>query len=74
MEILAENVKTTETFENNFGTNHKFIKYLKESCVLDFDQHSPSNIFFKIAIVREISPKDLGSDGSYSDFIWFYSV
>ena len=32
-------VWTFESFKNNFGINHKFTKYLKESRVLDFDQH-----------------------------------
>ena len=36
-------VSIFDTFQNNFGINHKFRNYLKVSCVLGFDQH----FFFK---------------------------
>ena len=44
----------SHTFENNFGFNHKFTKYLKENCALDCYQHFSSKYFLKIAFVREI--------------------
>ena len=39
----------------NFGINQKFTKYLKESCVLDFDPHFSFKYFLKIASVKGIS-------------------
>ena len=36
---LTRVVWTTDTFEDNIGINHKFTKYLKESCGLDLDQY-----------------------------------
>ena len=36
---LAKVVWNLDTFEANFGTTHRFKKYLKESCGLDFDQY-----------------------------------
>ena len=50
-------VWTVDTFENNLAINHKFIKYLKEKCVFDFDQHFSLKYFLKIAFAKEISPK-----------------
>ena len=38
---------TVDTFQNNFGINHKFSKYLKESCGLDFNQHFSFKYFPK---------------------------
>ena len=34
-------------FENNFGVNHKFTKYLKESFGVNSDHHFSSKIFSK---------------------------
>ena len=44
-----------ETFENNFGVNHKFTKYLKEGCGLNLDQHSSCKYFLQIALFVEVS-------------------
>ena len=33
---LTTVVWTLDTYENNFGINHKFAKHFKESCGLDF--------------------------------------
>ena len=41
----------------NYGINHKFTKYLKEGCVLDFDQHFSFKYFLKTPFVRAISSK-----------------
>ena len=54
---LTRVVWTLRTFGNNLGINHKFTKYLKESCGADFDQHFIFRYFLKIRIVKEISPK-----------------
>ena len=45
------------TFENKFEFNHKFKKYLKESCELDIDQPFTFNYFLKNSFVMEIPPK-----------------
>ena len=45
---------TISIFQNSFGINHKFTKYLKESLLLDFDQNLSFKYFLKIAFVREI--------------------
>ena len=41
---------TFDIFENNFGINYK---YLKESCVLHFEQHFSFICFLKTAFVRD---------------------
>ena len=41
-----------DTFGHNVGIDHKFSKYLKESCVLDIGQHFSFKYFLKIAFVR----------------------
>ena len=47
-----------DTFQNNFGIDHEFTKYLKESCGLDFNKHFSFKYFLKMIIfVGEISPK-----------------
>ena len=38
LDICDSVVWTYDTFENNVGIDHKLPKYLKESCVLGFDQ------------------------------------
>ena len=52
---------TCHIFENNFGTKHKFTKYLKESCRQHFDEHFSFKYFRNIAFGRQMSPKLLGS-------------
>ena len=52
-----------DTFENNLEVKHKFTKYLKESCGLEFNQHFSFKYFPKIPFVNEISPKSLGGFG-----------
>ena len=54
---MARIIRIVDTFENIFGTNHKFMKYLKESCGLNFHQHSFFKYFLEFAFLREISPK-----------------
>ena len=44
---LESVVRTFDTFQNNFGINHKFTKYLKESCGFDFNQHFSFKYFLK---------------------------
>ena len=56
-------VWTFYTYENNFGINPKFTKYLKESCKLEMMNISLSNIFVKIAFVNEVSPNQFGGFG-----------
>ena len=55
--FLTSVVWTFHTYENNLGVDHTFTKYLKESCVFDFDQRFSFKFFLKIAFIREISPK-----------------
>ena len=47
LEIFLTNVVwTLDTFEYIIGMNYKFLKYLKDNCVLDFDKHFfLSNVF-----------------------------
>ena len=54
---MARVVWTMDTFENNIGIHHKFTKYFKDSCWLDFDQYFSFKYFLKIGIVREILSK-----------------
>ena len=54
-----------EAYKNKFGINQKFAKYLKESCVLDLDQHFSIKYFLKIAIIKEMLLKQLGGFGHY---------
>ena len=64
LEIFLTNVVWTfNIFENNFGIKPKFTKYLKEDCVMDFDQHFSCICFLLIAFVGEIFLKRSGSLG-----------
>ena len=56
-------VCTCDTFENNFEINHKFEKYLKDSCKLVSGEYSSSKYFLEIDFNREISIKQLGGFG-----------
>ena len=47
-------VWTFQTFENNFGMQHKFTKYLKESCRQCCDEQFSFKYFLNFAFVREI--------------------
>ena len=50
-------VWTCHTFENNFEIKRKYTNYLKETCGLDFVQHSSFKSFLKIPFGRKISQK-----------------
>ena len=50
---LARVVWTLNTFQNSFGIDYEFTKYLKESCGLDFDKHFSFNYFLIIAFAGE---------------------
>ena len=43
-----------DAFENNFGIEHKFPKYLNESCRFASDQHFSSEYFHKDLLVKKI--------------------
>ena len=58
-------VWTCHIFENNFGMKHKFLKYLKEICILSIDEQFSFNYFLNIALTIEISSKSLGGFGCY---------
>ena len=58
---MKRGLRTLDTFENNFGLNHKFAEYLKESYDMDLDQHFFFKYFVKIPFVKVISPKQSGS-------------
>ena len=64
--VLSVMCWTFDTFEDNFGSNHKFAKYLNECCVLDFDQDFSFKYFLKIVFVPEISAK--------KSFYWWFRV
>ena len=52
--LLDKVVLTFDTFEINIGINHKFTKYLKKSCGLDFDLYFSFKYFLKMAFVRDL--------------------
>ena len=56
LEILTNVVWTFYAFQYNFGINHNFIKYLKESCGLDFDRHFSLKYFLKLASLNPFTP------------------
>ena len=56
-DLLDKSRLDFDAFENNFGINHKFTQYLKESCGFDFDHYFSFKYFLKIPWVRERSPK-----------------
>ena len=58
---MKRGLRTLDTFENNFGLNHKFAEYLKESYDMDLEQHFFFKYFVKIPFVKVISPKQSGS-------------
>ena len=60
---LASVVWTCHTFENNFGTKHKFSKYL--TCRKGSDEHFTVKYFLNIAFVRQITPKLSEGFGCY---------
>ena len=79
MEIsLTRVIWTLNTFENNFGINHEFKKYLMESGGLKFDQHfSFSNMefyqllsfkYFQYSVERYITNIVKGSLGQHQFF------
>ena len=58
-------VWTCQTFENNFGTKHKFPKYLNGYCRKSSDEQFSIKYFLYIAFIREISLKLSGGFGRY---------
>ena len=62
---LTSVVWTFDDFKNNLGITHKFTKYLKEGCVLDFDQHFSLKYFLKFVFVKEILLKSSDNFGNY---------
>ena len=50
-------------FDNNFGINHDFKKYLKESCWSSSEQHLSFKYFLKFAFAGKISSKLAGCFG-----------
>ena len=54
-----------DIFEHNLGIDHKFTKYLKENCTLDYEHLSPSNIFWKFHLLQRYHQNSQAGFGHY---------